>query len=399
MRKINLLGPQNLANVAWAFATLGLRSEPMLAAISTATTARIAEFTQGQNLSNVAWAFASSQVYDASLMAAIAYATQVHIEDFDQQGLSNSAWAFARVGCFDEPLFNVLTSAAQGKLQEFSGQNLANFGWAVAILHSGSSLLHSLAMAASKAVKDLTVQSLADLSWACSRIPKIADPTGVAFEVDAAVQQLRSRLLEAATQISFALPSTVREEDWLQYQGLIWELHVVNLRFAAHQVLRAMNVADAPLDFAERAVARIRGEFPGGERPLGLGGAGVDTTAVRAYAEFSVVLLNEASGAEGRLEGQLWRSCGVNSNSQPLTPPLWPSAFRLPGSSHVDRELCAEFQILVELTLQLQGHLVVGCLSLFTTTSPCMSCLGAMRQFQLLFPEVSIEFAVCAEDF
>merc|ERR1712232_382113 len=74
-------------------------------------------------------------------------------------------------------------------------------------------------------------------------------------------------------------------------------------------------------------------------------------------------------------------------------------AFKLPNSQHVDRSLCAEFQLLNQLChvllpdsskLEPQPS-YVGIVALFTTTSPCMSCIGVIRQFQLIFPEIRLE--------
>jgi len=172
-----------------------------------------------------------------------------------------------------------------------------------------------------------------------------------------------------------------------------------------------MGVVVAPEDFLDRALVHIRGMVACGERPVGPLGAGIDTTRVFAYAEHSVVL----AGGQ-RVTGKHFRECGHsrqvlaasdNETTMPARPgPGWlPAAFQLPNSRHVDRRLCAEFQVLQELCRVFvpSGELtiaqppwpdVVGVVALLTSLSPCMSCIGAIRHFQLLFPEVEIEVAM-----
>ena len=48
-----------------------------------------------QNLANVAWAFATADQSDASLFTALATAAERRMSDFNSQELANAAWAFA----------------------------------------------------------------------------------------------------------------------------------------------------------------------------------------------------------------------------------------------------------------------------------------------------------------
>lgn len=174
-------------------------------------------------------------------------------------------------------------------------------------------------------------------------------------------------------------------------------MEVVNLRQkATHRLLNSLNIRKAPADFSHRAVSCIRSLVDGGERPVGLGGAGVDTTRVFAYAEYNVV---PVGGIAPCVDGHLFRESGLRGSACIARSVNWLHSFQLPNSSHVDRSLCAEFQVLAELcgVLSPEGgkasprDAVVGVLFLFTTCSPCMSCVSAIRQFQVLFPEVALE--------
>merc|ERR1719203_1231606 len=75
---------------------------------------------------------------------------------------------------------------------------------------------------------------------------------------------------------------------------------------------------------------------------------------------------------------------------QPLSSPI---------SGLVDRGLCSEFQLLGEILDVLwqrggpQGDKFCGNIRLFVSTAPCVSCIWALRQFQMLLPSVRIEVA------
>merc|ERR1712228_903119 len=177
----------------------------------------------------------------------------------------------------------------------------------------------------------------------------------------------------------------------------------INLRRdAVKQLLDAMGVNRAADEFGYRAVSKIRSLVDEGERPVGLGGAGLDTSRIFSFIEYDVHLeapthTTEIGGSSNPFHGHIFSESGYNSFSPAGRVTSMLHAFRLPNSAHVDRTLCAEFQLLGELcAIFSPGGIgprsdVVGVVSLFTTSSPCMSCLGAIRQFQILFPEVDVE--------
>jgi len=387
-----------MSNTAWAFATLGLRDAPLLNAIAASAIAMMSEFEGNvQNLSNTVWSFASRQVVHHPLMASISAPSLRTIHLFDPQTLSNTAWAFAKVGVQDETLLYSIASASINMITAFDGQNLANIAWSFSIMTvTHMPLIQAIASSALSRIKDLGTQSLADLAWACSQH----------CEVDfAAVSLLVDRLKEAVDLLSSALPATLEAPAWLGYERTVRQLQVLNLRPAAtRQFLDRMGVGRAPGEFSSRAVRCIRSLAGEGARPVipGIGRGVVDTTRVFAYAEYSIATIG---GPGPAMDGCLSRESGLHGSTMAQLASLgesiapWLRAFSLPNSSHVDRTRCAEFQVLVELcrlfapeaTMPKPQPSVVGVLLVFTTTSPCLSCLGAIRQFQLLFPEVLLE--------
>jgi len=123
----------------------------------------------------------------------------------------------------------------------------------------------------------------------------------------------------------------------------------------------------------------------------------------RAGAEEEVVC------AESGLSGCFVSESGYRGDDSVRTS-SWLVAEDLPHSQRVDRVLCCEFQALTALCSRLEEHAAVeseveaedpgtaaalraevgGAVRLLTTGVSCASCIGAMRQFQQLFPGVAL---------
>lgn len=80
----------------------------------------------------------------------------------------------------------------------------------------------------------------------------------------------------------------------------------------------------------------------------------------------------------------------------------WLRALSLPVSPHVDRSVCAEFQVLNELCdlisqrgladTQDECVVVEGWTRVLASTTPCLSCVCAVVQFSQLLPRVEVQF-------
>ena len=57
-RRLTTFNPQNVANTAWACATVNYRDEKLFAALARAAERRLSNFDP-QNVANTAWAFAT----------------------------------------------------------------------------------------------------------------------------------------------------------------------------------------------------------------------------------------------------------------------------------------------------------------------------------------------------
>lgn len=130
---------------------------------------------------------------------------------------------------------------------------------------------------------------------------------------------------------------------------------------------------------------------------------------VYCYVEFDFVAHDDADSTAfpfAGASGSFICESGYREGSNWVRESTWLVAEDLPNSRKVDRVLCAEFQAITALCLRLQEHfcvenhveaddaaaavfrrsLLAGSVYLFATGVSCISCLGALRQFQQLFP-------------
>merc|ERR1712185_151071 len=79
--------------------------------LASAAEQRMKDFNS-QELANTAWAFATVGHKDEWLFSMLAAAAEQRMKDFHLQELTSTAWAFAKVGHKDEPLFSTLTAVS-----------------------------------------------------------------------------------------------------------------------------------------------------------------------------------------------------------------------------------------------------------------------------------------------
>ncbi|CAE8597298.1 unnamed protein product, partial [Polarella glacialis] len=90
--------PQGLANVGWAFATVGLRHQRLMDAISKALQDGGASNWTQQNMANIMWAFAKLLVQPSrESVEAIAWDVVMTVRAWSALNLANMTWAFAKL--------------------------------------------------------------------------------------------------------------------------------------------------------------------------------------------------------------------------------------------------------------------------------------------------------------
>ncbi|CAE7261937.1 unnamed protein product [Symbiodinium sp. CCMP2456] len=123
---------------------------------------------------------------------------------------------------------------------------------------------------------------------------------------------------------------------------------------------------------------------------------------IYAFAEFSFA--STFLPGKSLLEGSLFQLNGLHADPEFTFRP-WLCAVQLPISKWVDRSLCAEFQLLgevcellhrsgIDLTCPELRYSVHGDLNLYLSEPSCVSCVGAMKQFQTLLPGANL-FVEC----
>eukprot|EP00747_Dinoflagellata_sp_TGD_P043362 gnl/TRDRNA2_/TRDRNA2_142653_c0_seq1.p1 gnl/TRDRNA2_/TRDRNA2_142653_c0~~gnl/TRDRNA2_/TRDRNA2_142653_c0_seq1.p1 ORF type:complete len:188 (-),score=33.15 gnl/TRDRNA2_/TRDRNA2_142653_c0_seq1:72-635(-) len=148
-RRVDEFTPQELANMAWAFATVGgpnsaapsdARSDAIPGPVAWQSLFRILARTaerqiydfKPQELVKIAWAFAHAGHPNKPLFAAVARGTEYDLDELSAQALTRLAWAFATVEQSDKNLFRALAGVAKWRVREFRGQELATMAWALA---------------------------------------------------------------------------------------------------------------------------------------------------------------------------------------------------------------------------------------------------------------------------
>ena len=164
-------GPQEAANVAWAFAKAErVRDDAVFDAIARVVKMRADAFN-AQELANVLWAFATVGRNDDEAFASAARAAERLTSRMSSQGLTNIAWSFAKAGHYDAQLFRALASAAKTTLGGFNAQDVSNCVWAFAKVNQyDAEFFEALARCAERHADSLSAQGLANTVWGFAKV-------------------------------------------------------------------------------------------------------------------------------------------------------------------------------------------------------------------------------------
>jgi len=194
---------QELANTAWAFATAGFAAPELFAAIAVEAAPRlrsrcaaeeallpqepVSEAWRPQEVSNVAWAFATARFRCDDLIDALSKAAVAHSADMNPQALANTAWALSTLLSLDEgdarlefessgpkAAFRALASSARSTINSFKARELSSLAWAFAKAHHGAALdgrdrkrlFDSIAASALRRMETFDAQGLSNVAWA-----------------------------------------------------------------------------------------------------------------------------------------------------------------------------------------------------------------------------------------
>ncbi|CAJ1380026.1 unnamed protein product, partial [Effrenium voratum] len=450
-RKMRTFTAQNLANLVWAFAVLDVRHPKLFSAVSLEARKKLQEFHQ-QHLCNLAWAFSVVQQPDEELLLPVAEMVIERAPGFNPQGLSNMAcafavlglahhrmfeviaevavdkihecsphdleslaWAFARLGVFKKDLMRHISQAAKSKVQDFHPLDFANIAWAFATLgEKDDELMETLAREAENKVSTFSSQALGNCAWAFSslRCPgadlllgaiadeargRELDPQHLAALLDAKLccDENGRRLGAVLWRFMEVFPQSEAQWQGEEYWSFLQKLQVDNFgRYGSKFLLQRMGIAKADRTFTAKALREVTGYIRENNTVLqGLTTQDVLHKRVCSFAEFSFVV--QGRRCEGAMirENGYWTKSAVRGGKA-----RWLRAAHLKVGALVDRSLCSEFQLLEELCDHLEAcglsqgaESVEGLLQLFISTTPCVSCLGALGQFRQLLPAITME--------
>jgi peptidoglycan hydrolase-like protein with peptidoglycan-binding domain len=182
--------PQHVANLTWAYATLGrMPGDSTWAALETAAR-RVARDMKPQDVANLTWAYAKfGRMPGDNTWAALETAMRRVARDMNSQDVANLTWAYAKFGRMpDNKTWAALETAAGRVAQDMSSQHVANMTWAYATLGRmpGDRTWAALETAAGQVARDMQPQDVANLTWAHAKLGWMpGDNTWAALETAA----------------------------------------------------------------------------------------------------------------------------------------------------------------------------------------------------------------------
>mmetsp|Transcript_47971 Transcript_47971/g.153064 ORF Transcript_47971/g.153064 Transcript_47971/m.153064 type:complete len:221 (-) Transcript_47971:69-731(-) len=188
------------------------------------------------------------------------------------------------------------------------------------------------------------------------------------------------------------MPQVPTSDEISAYAKCISDLRVDNFGGVGTRfLLSAIGIENLPPECVERAVK----QFPQ---------LGPKTPSQEGPSQFKIYCLAEydIAGGLSPSHGSLLRENGLHAPCS--ARPRWLRAVPLPINMFVERELCAEFQLLEAVCEvfaagaatasgccnEAARSQVAGSLRLLVTSTSCASCVGVLRQFQLLWPSIRI---------
>mmetsp|Transcript_78300 Transcript_78300/g.122169 ORF Transcript_78300/g.122169 Transcript_78300/m.122169 type:complete len:527 (+) Transcript_78300:356-1936(+) len=432
--KIRHFLSQNLGNTVWALAKLAIQDYHLLHSIASASIPRMSSY-RPQELSNTAWALAKLGFRHAPLMDSLASEAINLMSDLNPHDLSGTAWAFATLSYADhKPLLNAISAAARSRLAEFNSQDLANTAWSFAtICVKDSEILDSQCAEALAKLSEFAPQGLATTAWAYSSLKKRdsalmdaisgevlkrideIEPQSLGILADAKLdcgEAVEKALRPYVARFLEALPKTLDQHQFDTFSNFLHSLHIDN--FGAQgtkQIFLHMQFPAPSAEFCDRAMQEIQNgvaAYSGDTRRSSaavdaLSGAALVHRRVFSYAEYDILVFRKGMASHGgvKLVGSMMKENGLREQDRSTERGVCAlRAVASPISGLVNRHLCSEFQLLkslVDIFYQESGSTfdcqVTGHVRLFVSTAPCVSCLGALRQFTLMFPQASMEVA------
>lgn len=303
------------------------------------------------------------------------------------------------------PLLHAVAVRSAGQLQQLDAQNLCNFAQGPASSsYAGVALLHAAAEEAVPKVLQFSPQELANTTWWFVDSSSMTQPLSDALS-DAALRgashlqgqalcSLADASLPCQGQLLLHLHAFVDKffkawsptETWDAGHAAravsSFEIDSLGLH-GSRRLCDKIGIPEASPEFVLRAKSKL------GERLRACQTAppvhGWRRPRILAYAEYAF------TGAQTK-RGSLLFENGLRVDGW-VADYRWLTPTDLPLSRWVDRALCAEAQLLNSLCQQRELVNLTGEVELYTSSPPCLSCLGLFFQFRGVFPHATLRFS------
>ncbi|CAK9065991.1 unnamed protein product [Durusdinium trenchii] len=378
----------DLAKLAWAFGTSGLRElhfEPLAEGFVMLTDDQSSN--DPEHVAKMVWAAAKVGYGSVALMDRVALQVQVQVAEFRPSSLANIAWSFATLAYLVPSMMAAISSEVLRGIHRQDARDLANLAFAFATLCQ---------LKEDEPLKEaLSEEVLKKLNW--------IQPQSLAFLTEVGLEAsthpfLLQKLNEILDHLVTALATREATSAWKRrVEAALQELYLDHLGSVGSHLLLSRLQIDAPdQDFILRAMQ----SFPTcAGRTRGLETQRPQQRRIFAYSEHRLQT-TDATGGRDATAGRMLREHGFQGLRR--WQKGWLKPLTLPVNHYVDRSVCAEFQVLNEICDLVNEEaladdmqscaLVEGVVQLLVSTAPCLSCISAALQFQLLFPKVHLQF-------
>eukprot|EP01025_Chloroclados_australasicus_P049646 TRINITY_DN5667_c0_g1_i1.p1 TRINITY_DN5667_c0_g1~~TRINITY_DN5667_c0_g1_i1.p1 ORF type:complete len:648 (+),score=63.40 TRINITY_DN5667_c0_g1_i1:77-1945(+) len=172
---ISQFNVQQIAQVVWALATLGLKNQEFYIQSVNRVMGQFLDPQASRNYNQkdiiqLLVGYAKADYYDVGLFNDFAHQiTKKIIYNMDGQDLSNTFWAYSKLNYKDKNLFKLLAKQVIRNLDKIDAHQQINIFWAIAnIQFKDSHLILQLIQQLYPQIQKLKGQELVDLAWALS---------------------------------------------------------------------------------------------------------------------------------------------------------------------------------------------------------------------------------------
>eukprot|EP00931_Biecheleriopsis_adriatica_P076358 TRINITY_DN50075_c0_g1_i1.p1 TRINITY_DN50075_c0_g1~~TRINITY_DN50075_c0_g1_i1.p1 ORF type:complete len:820 (-),score=177.20 TRINITY_DN50075_c0_g1_i1:48-2507(-) len=418
--------PQDLSNTLWAYGTLKHKRNEHVRAINWEVMRQI-EWFSPQGLSNVIWGLSAIEYRDMKALVCISEEVMRRpLEQLTPPDISTLLYSFAVLAWMHDGALAKLRKAVRMKMPQFATRDIANVSWAMVTLsHRDDGIFRMLMAKAEQTMTDFTVTGLCNIAWAFVRFG-LEVPAGVAYGIAEETVKRRSELYEEpgdAVLLSDAVcsewarhvPAALYNEcdaigrepydevltfmqDWSnipgmscdlgeaeRYQSQVTGFKTIQLGTRmSHEILRRFGLLEECQDLV-LPLRRMREEWL--RKGIQTAWEEDPTDATMQHKTTCTWKLSFADGV-----GNICDGAEIVASGTPMKEEIRfvPCVVEHPRSND------AEFQVVNKaaerlLEAQARGQPLHGAtLRMDVSEIPCLSCLGALRQFQKAFPAVKL---------